>query len=179
MKWISSEQPFVNRLIAFAVVEGIFFSGAFCSIFWLKSKGKMVKALGHSNELIARDEGLHTQFAVLLYKKLKTKPTQETVYDIVKEAVTIEKEFICDSIPCDLIGMNKVLMSEYIEFVADRLVQQLGFDKIYDSKCPFDFMEQIGLDGKTNFFEKRVSEYQLSGFDNEEIVYTIEEDDDF
>ena len=115
----------------------------------------------------------YTQFAVLLYKKLKTKPTQETVYDIVKEAVTIEKEFICDSIPCDLIGMNKVLMSEYIEFVADRLVQQLGFDKIYGSKCPFDFMEQIGLDGKTNFFEKRVSEYQLSGFDNEEIVYTL------
>ena len=114
----------------------------------------MVKALGHSNELIARDEGLHTQFAVLLYKKLKNKPTQETVHNIVKEAVTIEKEFICDSIPCDLIGMNKVLMSEYIEFVADRLVQQLGFDKIYDSKCPFDFMEQIGLDGKTNFFEK-------------------------
>ena len=128
----------------------------------------MVKALGHSNELIARDEGLHTQFAVLLYKKLKNKPTQETVHSIVKEAVAIEKEFICDSIPCDLIGMNKVLMSEYIEFVADRLVQQLGFDKIYDSKCPFDFMEQIGLDGKTNFFEKRVSEYQLSGFDNEE-----------
>ena len=179
MKWISSEQPFVNRLIAFSVVEGIFFSGAFCSIFWLKSKGKMVKALGHSNELIARDEGLHTQFAVLLYKKLKNKPTQDTVHSIVKEAVAIEKEFICDSIPCDLIGMNKVLMSEYIEFVADRLVQQLGFDKIYDSKCPFDFMEQIGLDGKTNFFEKRVSEYQLSGFDNEEIVYTIEEDDDF
>ena len=179
MKWISSEQPFVNRLIAFSVVEGIFFSGAFCSIFWLKSKGKMVKALGHSNELIARDEGLHTQFAVLLYKKLKNKPTQETVHSIVKEAVAIEKEFICDSIPCDLIGMNKVLMSEYIEFVADRLVQQLGFDKIYGSKCPFDFMEQIGLDGKTNFFEKRVSEYQLSGFDNEEIVYTIEEDDDF
>ena len=179
MKWISSEQPFVNRLIAFAVVEGIFFSGAFCSIFWLKSKGKMVKALGHSNELIARDEGLHTQFAVLLYKKLINKPTQETVFTIVKEAVTIEKEFICDSIPCDLIGMNKVLMSEYIEFVADRLVQQLGFNKIYGSKCPFDFMEQIGLDGKTNFFEKRVSEYQLSGFDNEEIVYTVEDDDDF
>ena len=176
MKWISSDKSFSHRLIAFAVVEGIFFSGSFCAIFWLKSKGKMVKTLGKSNEMISRDEGMHTDFAVLLYHKLDNRLDVDVIHEIFKEAVSIEKEFICDSLKCDLIGMNKKLMGEYIEFVADRLLTQLGYDKIYNTQNPFEFMNQIGMDGKTNFFEQRVTEYQIGGDDTTN-VFVI--DDDF
>jgi len=160
--WISNQaSAFAERLVAFAVVEGIFFSSAFASIFWLKKRG-LLPALCFSNELISRDEALHTEFAVLLYSKLKTRLTKDKVYEIIKEAVEIEKDFILEAIPCRLIGMNSILMSQYIEFVADRLALQLGYPKIYDTKNPFDFMEMISLEGKTNFFEKRVSEYALA-----------------
>ena len=161
LKWINDDKSFAERLVAFSIVEGVFFSGSFCAIFWLKSKGKMVKSLGKSNELIARDEGMHTDFAVLLYSKLNNKLDKEVIYDIIKEAVNIEKEFICDSLKCKLIGMNSDLMSEYIEFVADRLLTQLGYNKIYDTKNPFGFMNAMNLDGKTNFFEQRVTEYRI------------------
>ena len=165
IKWINDKRSsFAARLVAFAAVEGIFFSGAFCSIYWLKKRGLM-PGLTFSNELIARDEGMHTDFAVLLFHKLVKKPNKKKVYDIIKEAVSIEKEFICSALPCKLIGMNAKLMSQYIEFVADRLVQQLGFDKIYKTENPFDFMEMISLEGKTNFFEKRVGDYSLSSGD--------------
>jgi ribonucleotide reductase beta subunit family protein with ferritin-like domain len=162
MKWIEDgSSSFATRLIAFACVEGIFFSGSFCAIYWLKKRGLM-PGLTFSNELISRDEGIHTDFAVLLYSKLLNKLSQEKVYTIVRDAVKIEQEFICEALPCRLIGMNAKLMSQYIEFVADRLILQLGYDKIYNSTCPFDFMEMISLDGKTNFFEKRVGDYSLS-----------------
>lgn len=159
MKWMDNSRPFEQRVVAFAVVEGIFFSASFCSIFWLKSRNKMTKALGKSNELIARDEGLHCQFAILIYEHLNNKVSVEDVEAIFREAVDIEIEFICESIPCKMIGMNADLMTEYIKYVADRLLVQLGFDKIYNSENPFDFMKMFGLDGKTNFFESRVSEY--------------------
>jgi ribonucleotide reductase beta subunit family protein with ferritin-like domain len=159
LKWLNPERPFEERVIAFAVVEGLFFSGAFCSIFWLRSRNKMTKALGKSNELIARDEGTHTDFAVLIYNHLLNKVSQERVEEIFREAVEIEEEFICDSLPCKLIGMNSDLMREYIKYVADRLLVQLGFNKIYSCNNPFDFMVNINLDGKTNFFEARTSEY--------------------
>jgi ribonucleotide reductase beta subunit family protein with ferritin-like domain len=159
LKWLNNERPFEERVIAFAVVEGIFFSGAFCSIFWLKNRNKMTKALGKSNELISRDEGMHTEFAVLIYEHLANKVTQERVEEIFKEAVEIEEEFICESLPCKLIGMNSDLMREYIKYVADRLLVQLGFNKIYMCTNPFDFMVNINLDGKTNFFEQKISEY--------------------
>lgn len=182
MKWMDSSQPFAIRLIAFAVVEGILFSGSFASIFWLKSRGKMVRALGTSNEFIARDEGLHTEFAVTLFHYLNNKPTEEVVHAIIKEAVVIEKEFICEAISCDLIGMNVKLMSQYIEFVADRLSQQLGFEAIYDKEeargNPFPFMEMLSLDGKSNFFEKRVSEYQMAGINQTEGKFQFGDDDD-
>lgn len=161
-KWISKERPFEERLIAFSIVEGVFFSGSFCAIFWLKSRGIMVKALGGSNELIARDEGLHTDFAVKMYSLLNNKVSQKRVEEIMKEAVEIEEEFICESLPCRLIGMNSDLMRQYIKFVADRLLVQLGFEKIWNTQNPFDFMDATLLDGKTNFFEKRVSEYSHS-----------------
>ena len=162
IKWIEDKRSsFATRLIAFACVEGIFFSGSFCSIYWLKKRGLM-PGLTFSNELIARDEGMHTDFAVLLFTKLQKKPKKKKIYDIIKDAVTIEKEFICDALPCKLIGMNSKLMSQYIEFVADRLIVQLGYSKIYNSTNPFDFMEMISLEGKTNFFEKRVGDYSLS-----------------
>ena len=177
IKWINSERSFAERLVAFAVVEGIFFSGSFCAIFWLKSRGKMVKALGTSNELIARDEGMHTDFAILLYGHLNDKLSEEVVHQIFKEAVEIEQKFICESLPCNLIGMNKELMSQYIEFVADRLLTQLNYEKIYSSKNPFSFMNKTNLDGKSNFFEKRVSEYQLSSGKIE--LNNLELDDDF
>ena len=177
IKWINSERSFAERLVAFAVVEGIFFSGSFCAIFWLKSRGKMVKALGTSNELIARDEGMHTDFAILLYGHLNDKLSEEVVHQIFKEAVEIEQKFICESLPCNLIGMNKELMSQYIEFVADRLLTQLNYEKIYNSKNPFSFMNKTNLDGKSNFFEKRVSEYQLSSGKIE--LNNLELDDDF
>ena len=178
LKWISSDQIFHKRLIAFAVVEGIFFSGSFCAIFWLKSRGKMVKGLGMSNEFIARDEGLHTDFAVLLYHHLKHRISQQEVEEIFREAVEIETEFICESLPCRLIGMNSDLMVEYIQFVADRLLTQLGYEKIYYVENPFSFMKQNNLDGKTNFFEKRVSEYTSSLTQSTEDK-TFEIDDDF
>ena len=147
-----------ERVIAFAIVEGIFFSGSFCAIFWLKKRGLM-PGLTSSNELISRDEGMHTDFAVAIYSLLENKLDFDTIKEIIEEAVSIEKEFIIDSIPCKLIGMNSELMGQYIEFVADRLSLQLGYDKIYGSSNPFDFMEMISLEGKTNFFEKRVMDY--------------------
>jgi len=158
LKWIDSEDNFAKRLVAFAAVEGIFFSGAFCSIYWLKKRGLM-PGLTFSNELISRDEGLHTLFAIALYHTLSEKLSEETLREILVEAVEIEKEFICDALPCSLIGMNSKMMSQYIEFVADRLAVQLGIQKIYRAQNPFDFMEMISLEGKTNFFEKKVSEY--------------------
>tara|TARA_B100000886_G_scaffold220664_2_gene153367 strand:- start:7757 stop:8734 length:978 start_codon:yes stop_codon:yes gene_type:complete len=168
IKWINDNRSgFATRLVAFACVEGIFFSGAFCSIFWLKKRG-LLPGLTFSNELISRDEALHTEFAILLYKKLLRKVPKNKVYDIIKEAVDIEKEFITEALPCRLIGMNAVLMSQYIEFIADRLVVQLGYDKIYNTSNPFSFMELISVESKTNFFEKRVSEYALADKTKEE-----------
>ena len=166
LKWIGdSESDYSSRLVAFAAVEGIFFSGAFCAIFWLKKRGLM-PGLTFSNQLISRDEALHTEFAVLMHSKLIQKASEETVIGIIKDAVEIEKEFINESIPCRLIGMNANMMSQYIEFVADRLIVQLGFNKVYGAKNPFPFMEMISLEGKTNFFEKRVGEYQKAGVKN-------------
>jgi ribonucleoside-diphosphate reductase beta chain len=162
-KWINDKSSsFAKRLVAFACVEGVFFSGSFCSIYWLKKRGLM-PGLTFSNELISRDEGMHTEFAVLLYNKLVNKMSEEEIHTIIKEAVEIEKEFICDALPCRLIGMNAKLMSEYIEFVADRLSVQLGYNKIYNTSNPFDFMEMISIEKKTNFFESRVGEYSLVG----------------
>uniref|UniRef100_A0A7S2QT76 Uncharacterized protein n=1 Tax=Chlamydomonas chlamydogama TaxID=225041 RepID=A0A7S2QT76_9CHLO len=162
LKWISGSGSFAERLVAFAAVEGIFFSGSFCSIFWLKKRGLM-PGLTFSNELISRDEGLHTDFACHLYSMIRHKLPQERIEEIVSEAVSIEKEFITDSLPVELIGMNAKLMSQYIEFVADRLLVALGNDKVYNAANPFDWMELISLQGKTNFFEKRVGDYQKSG----------------
>ena len=156
--WMGSNQSFGTRLVAFACVEGIFFSGAFCAIFWLKKRGLM-PGLTFSNELISRDEGLHTQFAVALFHTLPEKPAPEIIQSIIIGAVSLEKEFICDALPCSLIGMNSKMMSQYIEFVADRLAVQLGLKKIYGTPNPFDFMDLISLEGKTNFFEKKVSDY--------------------
>jgi len=176
IKWINDKRSsFATRLIAFACIEGIFFSGAFCSIFWLKKRGLM-PGLTFSNELISRDEALHTEFAVLLYSKLNKKITKAKVLEILKEAVEIEKEFICDALPCRLIGMNSDLMCQYIEFVADRLSVQLGYDKIYGTKNPFDFMEMISIEGKTNFFEKRVAEYALADKTKTEDVFDLGDD---
>tara|TARA_B100001027_G_scaffold141439_1_gene98405 strand:+ start:189 stop:1172 length:984 start_codon:yes stop_codon:yes gene_type:complete len=158
LKWISDTSDFNKRVIAFACVEGIFFSGAFCSIFWLKKRGIM-PGLCHSNELISRDEGLHTEFAVLMHHSLKNKCSDSDILEIVKEAVSIEKEFITESLPCKLIGMNNDLMKQYIEYIADRLLLMLGLNKIYNTQNPFDWMEAISIQGKTNFFEKRVGEY--------------------
>lgn len=160
-RWIVGEASFATRLIAFACIEGIFFSGAFCSIYWLKQRGLM-PGLTFSNELISRDEALHTEFAILLYSKLNKKPSQLTIHKIIKEAVDIEVEFICDSLPCRLIGMNAQMMSQYIRFVADRLSVQLGCLKIYGVSNPCHFMELISLEGKTNMFEKRNSAYALA-----------------
>jgi ribonucleoside-diphosphate reductase subunit M2 len=173
LKWIDSQEDFAKRLVAFAAVEGLFFSGAFCAIYWLKKRGLM-PGLTFSNELISRDEGLHTLFAVALYHTLKDKLSEETVREILTEAVEIEKEFICDALPCSLIGMNSKMMSQYIEFVADRLAVQLGIQKIYRAQNPFDFMEMISLEGKTNFFEKKVSEYSRV----RDVVDNIRLDDD-
>jgi ribonucleoside-diphosphate reductase beta chain len=162
LRWID-EGTFQERLIAFAAVEGIFFSGSFCSIFWLKKRGLM-PGLTFSNELISRDEGLHCDFACLLYNDhVKNKLPEEAVLGIIKDAVTIEKEFVTEALPVNLIGMNAELMCQYIEFVADRLLNELIGKKIYNSSNPFDFMEMISLQGKTNFFEKRVGDYQKAG----------------
>jgi ribonucleoside-diphosphate reductase subunit M2 len=166
LKWISDKQSqFAKRLVAFACVEGIFFSGAFCSIFWLKKRGLM-PGLTFSNELISRDEALHCEFAILLYSKLVHPLTMSELHEIVKEAVEIEIEFICEALPCNLIGMNAKLMSQYIQYVADRLCMQFGHPAIYGTSNPFDFMELISLDGKTNFFERKVGEYALSNKGN-------------
>jgi len=162
LKWVSSPH-FQERLIAFAAVEGIFFSGSFCSIFWLKKRGLM-PGLSFSNELISRDEGMHTDFAVLLHNKyLANKVSEERIKEIITGALEIEKEFITESLPVRLIGMNQDLMKQYLEFVADRLLVDLGCSKVYGVENPFDFMQNISLQGKTNFFEKRVGEYQKAG----------------
>lgn len=176
LRWIESEN-FTERLVAFAAVEGIFFSGSFCSIFWMKKRGLM-PGLTFSNELISRDEGLHCDFACLLYSMLQNKLPQERVHEIIRDAVSIEQEFVTDALPVDLIGMNAKLMSQYIEFVADRLLVSLGYSKIYNSTNPFDFMEMISLQGKTNFFEKRVGEYQKAGVlsDKDKNVFSLDED---
>lgn len=176
LRWIENGS-FAERLVAFAAVEGIFFSGSFCSIFWLKKRGLM-KGLSFSNELISRDEGLHCDFACLLYQELRNKLTEEKVKAIITNAVEIEKEFVTHSLPVQLIGMNADLMCQYIEFVADRLLLALGYSKVYKSANPFDFMEMISLQGKTNFFEARVSEYQKSGVmaNKEEQVFSTDED---
>jgi len=164
IRWIHDKRSsFPTRLVAFACVEGIFFSGAFCAIYWMKKRG-LLPGLTFSNELISRDEALHTEFAVLLYRKMakSKKLSKQKISELIKEAVSIEQEFICEALPCRLIGMNAKLMNQYIEFVADRLVVQLGYDKLYNSPNPFDFMEMISIEGKTNFFEKRVGEYALA-----------------
>lgn len=162
LKWISSTKSFADRLIGFACVEGIFFSGSFCAIFWLKQRGLM-PGLTYSNELISRDEGLHCEFACLLYSMMKNKLSTERVFQIVNEACEVEKKFIAEVLPVHLLGMNNKLMMQYIQFVADRLLVALGQPKVYLSTNPFPFMEMISLQGKTNFFEKRVGEYQKSG----------------
>lgn len=176
IKWINdTNSSFATRLVAFACVEGIFFSGAFCSIYWLKKRGKM-PGLTFSNELISRDEALHTEFAIMLYNKLHKKLNQNKIIDIIKEAVSIEREFICEALPCRLVSMNSKLMSQYIEFVADRLALQLGCGKIYNSSNPFDFMEMISIEGKTNFFEKRVGEYALANKEKDDSIFDFDDD---
>ena len=178
-QWLNAkEADFATRLVAFAVVEGIFFSGAFCSIFWLKKSGLM-PGLTTSNEFIARDEGMHTDFACLLYSKIKHKLTKAKVNKIIKEAVKIEKNFITKALPCELIGMNAVLMSQYIEFVADRLLVQLGYPKVFNAANPFDFMERISLEGKDNFFEKRNANYAKAGVGKTQAEMSFSTDADF
>ena len=178
LKWINDDKAtFGTRVIAFAAVEGIFFSGSFCSIFWLKKRGLM-PGLCFANELISRDEGLHTEFAVLMHSMLHDKPSKDTILTIIKEAVELEKEFITESLPCSLIGMNMVLMKQYIEFVSDRLLLMLGNDKEFNASNPFPWMELISVQGKTNFFEKRVGEYSnKAGQKAEDNVFGL--DDDF
>lgn len=177
LKWIENG-TFAERLVAFAAVEGIFFSGSFCSIFWLKKRGLM-PGLTFSNELISRDEGLHCEFACLLYSMLQNKLSQAEVQQIITDAVAIEKEFITDALPVELIGMNAKLMGRYIEFVADRWLAELGYDKVYNTSNPFDFMEMISLQGKTNFFEKRVGDYQKSGVLSNKETQGFSLDEDF
>ncbi|CAL1516952.1 ribonucleoside-diphosphate reductase small subunit [Chitinophaga sp. MM2321] len=177
LRWIENGS-FAERLVAFAAVEGIFFSGSFCSIFWLKKRGLM-PGLTFSNELISRDEGLHCEFACLLYSMLATKLSEEQVHQIIRDAVAFEKEFITEALPVDLIGMNSRLMAQYIEFVADRWIGELGYTKIFNVSNPFDFMEMISLQGKTNFFEKRVGDYQKSGVmggSKDSQTFSLEED---
>jgi ribonucleoside-diphosphate reductase beta chain len=177
LKWIGSES-FTERLIAFAAVEGIFFSGSFCSIFWLKKQGKM-PGLSFSNELISRDEGLHTDFAVHLYNNhIENKLSRERIIEIIDSALVIEKEFITEALPVSLIGMNSDLMKQYLEYVSDRLLMDLGVGKVYNSENPFDFMQNIALANKTNFFEKRVADYVKSGV-GETDNKTISFDEDF
>lgn len=177
LKWINDEQAFAERLVAFAAVEGIFFSGSFCSIFWLKKRGLM-PGLCFSNELISRDEGLHCDFACLLFSMLQNKLSFERVKEILCDAVIIEKEFVSESLPVSLIGMNADMMKQYIEFVADRLFMALGFEKVYQAENPFPWMELISLQGKTNFFEKRVAEYQKAGVmaQKDDQVFSLDED---
>jgi len=175
--WIESTDSYATRLVAFACVEGNFFSGSFCAIYWIKKRG-LLPGLTFSNELISRDEGLHTEFAVTLYHKLVNKLSEKEIRQIITEAVEIECNFICESLPCSLIGMNAKDMKQYIEFVADRLALQFGISKIYKSTNPFDFMELISLEGKTNFFEKKVSEYAKAGvgMKPEDMVVRLDEE---
>lgn len=159
-RWIANKDaPFVMRLVAFAITEGVFFSGSFCAIFWLKERNNKLPGLTMSNELISRDESLHTEFAVLLHDMLKNKLPENVIHDMFAEAVDIEIEFITESIPCNMLGMNSILMTQYIKFVADRLLVQLGYNKLYDEINPFPFMDRINLENKSNFFENRVTEY--------------------
>ena len=175
MRWIQNAPSFGHRLVAFAAVEGIFFSGSFCSIYWLKSRGLM-PGLTFSNELISRDEGMHCDFACLLFSMLEHPPTNDEVRAIITEAVEFEKEFVTDALPVSLIGMNAVLMQQYIEFVADRLLNSLGQEKVYGATNPFPFMDMISIQGKTNFFEKRVGDYQKAGVMNnrEDQVFSMD-----
>ena len=177
LRWINdTSSTFGTRVIAFAAVEGIFFSGSFCSIFWLKKRGLM-PGLCHSNELISRDEGLHTEFAVLMYSMLKDKPSKEVILQIIQEAVELEKEFITESLPCDLIGMNKDLMKQYIEHISDRLLLMIGLEKVYNVENPFPWMELISVQGKTNFFEKRVGEYaNIANSNHQDNVFSTDGD---
>ena len=175
-KWIQNKDvSFATRLIGFAIVEGIFFSGSFCAIYWIKKRG-LLPGLTFSNELISRDEALHCEFAVLLYNKLLKKMNKARVHEIIKEAVEIEIEFICEALPCRLIGMNSQMMTQYIQFVADRLSLQLGYEKIYGVSNPCDFMELISLESKTNFFEKRLSDYALANKSNTNKAFDFNED---
>jgi ribonucleoside-diphosphate reductase subunit M2 len=176
LKWIESAEDYATRLVAFACVEGIFFSGSFCAIYWIKKRG-LLPGLTFSNELISRDEGLHTEFAVAMYHKLQNKLDKSVIREIIQSAVEKETAFICDALPCSLIGMNSRDMTEYIQFVADRLAMQLGIDKIYKVQNPFDFMELISLEGKTNFFEKKVSEYSKPGVGMNQADMVIRMDD--
>jgi ribonucleoside-diphosphate reductase subunit M2 len=172
-KWIGDESSsFAARLVAFAAIEGIFFSASFASIYWIKKRGLM-PGLTLSNEFISRDEALHTEFAILLYSKLQTKLSKTRIYEIIQEAVEIEKEFITEAIPCRMIGMNSKLMTQYIEYVADRLVLQLGYDKIYHVQNPFDFMELISMESKVNFFERTNSEYALANKTVDDDVFEL------
>merc|ERR1711944_247343 len=176
LNWINADHAsYAERVVAYASVEGIFFSGSFAAIFWLKKRGLM-PGLSFSNELISRDEGLHTDFACLMFRHLVNKPSQERIYEIVKDAVNIECEFLTDALPVNLIGMNSLLMIQYIKFVADRLLRELSCEKVYNVENPFDFMENISLEGKTNFFEKRVGEYQKAGVmsTKEEMKFTLD-----
>lgn len=180
MKWIGNrDAPYCERVVAFAAVEGIFFSGSFAAIFWLKKRGLM-PGLTFSNELISRDEGLHCDFACIMFKHLVNKPSQQRVVEIISDAVAIEQEFLTDALPVEMIGMNCRLMRQYIEFVADRLLVELGCEKVYKAENPFDFMEHISLEGKTNFFEKKVGEYQKAGVMNsvgkDSHVFTLDAD---
>jgi ribonucleotide reductase beta subunit family protein with ferritin-like domain len=178
LKWMDDKRSYATRLVAFACVEGIFFSGSFCAIYWLKKRG-LLPGLTFSNELISRDEGLHTEFAIAMYRKMENKLDSDTIGNIVCDAVRIESAFITDSLPCSLIGMNSRDMTQYIQFVADRLLVQLGVKKIYNATNPFDFMELISLEGKTNFFEKKVSEYSKPGTGLSPESMTIKFDEDF
>lgn len=176
LKWIDSAPSFAHRLVAFAAVEGIFFSGSFCSIFWLTDRGLM-KGLGKSNEFISRDEGMHCDFACLLYSMLENKLSKEEIYQIICDAVECEKIFVKDSLPVSLIGMNAQLMCEYIEFCADRLIVALGYPKVYNAQNPFPFMEKISTQGKTNFFEERPTEYGKAGVEAGEKTVEVDYDD--
>jgi len=176
LKWMSTDRPFRERIIAFIIVEGIFFSGAFCAIFWLKSRGLMTKTLGLSNEYISRDEGLHAEFGTLIYKRLVKKVPENVVYQIFEEAVEIESEFITASIPCSLLGMNSELMIEYIKYIADYWLTELGYKKLYNVDCPFDFMLLNKIDGKSNFFEQQPTEYNKSSLVMGAQSYTFNED---
>lgn len=177
LKWISSDSSFAERVVAFAAVEGIFFSGSFAAIFWMKKRGLM-PGLTFSNELISRDEGLHCDFACLLHTHLERKASEFQIHSIICEAVEIEKTFLTEALPVDLIGMNCSMMSDYIEFVADRLLVALDVSKVYNTKNPFEWMDMISMEGKTNFFEKRVGDYQKSGVmsNKEDQVFSLEHD---